>query len=72
MKLSSWVKHVGGYGIAAKILKVHETTVIGWVHGKSTPKPLMMRKIVQSSWGEVTFDEIIAETKKVKPLRIGG
>lgn len=72
LSLREWVEKVGGLDKAGKLLGVHPETIKGWYYQKSTPLPLVMREIVRISRGAVTFDQIIAETKGVRPLKFGG
>jgi hypothetical protein len=72
MTLRDWVHQAGGNERVGEMLGVSPATIRGWFYQRSTPLPLVMREIVRRSRGAVTFDQIVAETKGLKPLGYGG
>ena len=64
MKFRKWVDRQGGPTQLGAKLGVVANTVDAWLMGKSTPKALLMQKLVRMGRGAFDFDDIINETKK--------
>lgn len=58
-----WIEDQGGVNVLAEKLGVAHSTVSSWVNKKTTPKAIVMQKIVKMAKGVVTYDDIINETK---------
>lgn len=73
MKLSEWVRSIGGREEAARLLGVTDSAVHYWLKKGITPRVKTMRKIARLSKSQVTLREILEETKpdffSVKPVR---
>lgn len=63
MKLRKWIESQGGARKVAQILGTESPTIYAWLRGDSTPKVLVMQKIVKLANGALTYDDIINETK---------
>lgn len=66
MKLSTWIKKVGGPTAAGRLLNVSKHRVISWTRGR-LPRPELMREIVTRSHGAVTYADLVHGAINSKP-----
>lgn len=66
MKFKKWIRAQGGSKVLARRLGFESPTINHWINGTSTPKALVMQKLVRMGKGAFNYDDIINETKKSK------
>ena len=64
MTFFNWIKANGGKAATAELLGVSLQSIDHWLAGRSTPKALIMQRIVKVSNKQVSYDAIINETTK--------
>lgn len=69
MKFKKWVNSQGGATAVAARLGLSSMAVTQWLSGKSTPKAVLMQKLVKMGRGAFDFNDIIGETKRGKIKR---
>jgi hypothetical protein len=69
MKFRKWVEAQGGTTKLGAALGVVSQTVEHWLNGTSTPKALMMQRLVKLGRGAFSYDDIINETKKSRAAK---
>jgi DNA-binding transcriptional regulator YdaS (Cro superfamily) len=61
MKLSAWVKEIGGNKAAGEFLGVERNCAYSWVKGTALPRAHVMKAIVQKTRGKVTYKDMVDE-----------
>jgi hypothetical protein len=64
MKFKKWVEDQGGPTQVAAKLGIESMTVNHWLCGRTSPKVLVMQRLVKIGRGAFDYDDIINETKK--------
>lgn len=64
MKFKKWIQDQGGPRAVGRLLGVESPTIYAWMRGGSTPKALVMQKLVELGRGAFSYDDIINETKR--------
>lgn len=66
MTLKEWVRSKGGPEKVAERFDLHPRTVWLWLEGRTSPTAKMMVRLVRASKGDLTCDQIVSETQRVK------
>jgi DNA-binding transcriptional regulator YdaS (Cro superfamily) len=61
MKLSAWVREIGGNKEAGRFLGVERNCAYAWVKGTALPRAHVMKAIVQKTRGKVTYKDMVDE-----------
>lgn len=62
--VQNWVEAQGGVVAVASKLRLTTPTVRNWLHRRGWPKVSVILKLIKISKGELTFENIIASTKR--------
>lgn len=67
MRFLKWIEAQGGPHAVARMIETESPTVKLWMNGKTTPRAIIMVKLVKLGRGAFDFEDIIRETKFKKP-----
>lgn len=59
MTLKEWVVSRGGISATARELKVHHTTVVAWLQGRTTPNSPLIKRIHALSKKKVSYETLL-------------
>lgn len=63
MKFLKWIELQGGPNGVAKLLGITNACVRAWMRGQTSPKVVVLQRLVKLSKGALTYDDVINATK---------